>query len=404
MNPYFEASQNLNKSHPVPVPQSFWELDSNLEPFWNHLQKITDQHFNPMLHPNSSKRRFNKSTSYEFLLRQSFSEVSDVNSIKRNFDKLPQQIQDFVRNMQKRDYPTLIEPNGVCGVGAKQKKEASLLLLAIKTKELNFKNRQAIRQTWGKQGWVAAHRPNSSRGKEGGAFVRRVFLLGKENPEELGVNISELLQQENNLYGDILQWDFRDTFFNLTLKDVLFWRWFSNSCDRTHFVFKGDEDVFVNTPKMITHLKELLKEPKARSTMKDFMVGDVIRGATPNRLSSSKYYIPHSFYKGTYPLYAGGGGVVYSGLLTKRLYNMSKKIHLFPIDDVYVGMCMFQLNASPIHHPAFLTFDFPKKEKGEPCLYHRIMLVHKRSPQQLIKLWADMNNTYTQCKDMPLRS
>ncbi|XP_071313283.1 N-acetyllactosaminide beta-1,3-N-acetylglucosaminyltransferase 2 [Trachinotus anak] len=398
---HFVASGILRNSSFAPLPKTFWELHLHGDAFWNHVQRVADWHFNPILRPNHNKGGSDKSTSYEFPLRRSFSEVIDQDSLRRNFDKLPQQMQAFVSHMHLRDYPTLIQPDGVCGAGAKEEKKPPLLLLAIKTTELDFKNRQAIRQTWGQVGWVVGQKRNSSRG-EGGAYIRRVFLLGKESPEEMGVNLSELLQIESKRYGDILQWDFKDTFFNLTLKDVLFWSWFSRSCGQTRFVFKGDDDVFVNTPKMITYLQEQLKKPKARKNMKDFMVGDVIGAAIPNRVNNSKYFIPDSFYRGLYPAYAGGGGVVYSGQLTKRLHNVSKRVHLFPIDDVYVGMCMIRLNAHPIHHPAFLTFDFPEK-KEELCSYHRVLLVHKRSPQQLVKLWADLNKTQTQCWDVPLR-
>ncbi|XP_070693431.1 N-acetyllactosaminide beta-1,3-N-acetylglucosaminyltransferase 2 [Pempheris klunzingeri] len=401
---HFVAAGLLRNRTFPPVPKTFWALQLYGDAFWNQVQLTIDRHFNPILHPNIKKKKNEEKNFQESLMRQSFAEVIDLDSTRRKLDQLPQQMQLFMSHMQQRDYPALIQPDGVCGAGAKDEEEHPLLLMAIKTTELNFKNRQAIRQTWGQTGWVAGQKRNSSGGKEGGGYVRRVFLLGKENPEELGVDVSELLHIESQHYGDILQWDFEDTFFNLTLKDVLFWRWFSRFCGQSRFVFKGDDDVFVNTPNMITYLQDQLKKPQARNTLKDFMVGDVIGAAVPNRFNNSKYFVPDTFYKGLYPTYAGGGGVVYSGLLTKRLHNMSKRVHLFPIDDVYVGMCMIRLNALPVHHPAFLTFDFPGKEEEKPCSYHTILLVHKRSPKQIIRLWAHIKETQTQCWDVPLRN
>lgn len=209
---------------------------------------------------------------------------------------------------------------------------------------------------------------------------------------------------ESKQYGDILQWDFKDTFYNLTLKDVLFWKWFSSFCNETRFVFKGDDDVFVNTLKMITFLQDQLNMEQSQKTLQDFMVGDVIGAAMPSRVNNSKYFIPDSFYKGLYPVYAGGGGVIYSGLLAKRLHNISKRVHMFPIDDVYVGMCMLRLNAQPIHNPAFLTFDFPAKEEEDMCAYHKIILVHKRSPNQMVRLWSEVKKTMILCDGIPLRT
>uniref|UniRef100_A0A8C3ABJ3 Hexosyltransferase n=1 Tax=Cyclopterus lumpus TaxID=8103 RepID=A0A8C3ABJ3_CYCLU len=378
----FHSASGCNGSF-TQLPKTFWELHLHGDAIWNRLQLTMDRHFNPILRPENIKRASENHPSYESLQKQGFSEVTNLDSMR---NQLPQQILEFMSHMHMRDYPALIQPDGVCGAGAKEEREAPLLLLAIKTMEQNFKNRQAIRQTWGQAGWVAG-----------------VFLLGNGRNGNAGGNLSDVLRMESEHHGDILQWDFRDTFFNLTLKDVLFWSWFSRSCNRTLFVFKGDDDVFVNTPRMITFLRDQLKKPQAHKTIGDFMIGDVIAAGLPNRVCQSKYFIPEGFYKGQYPMYAGGGGVVYSGQLTRRLLHVSKRVHLFPIDDVYVGLCMLRLNAHPVHHPAFLTFDFPKGEKETLCSYHTILLVHKRSPAQIVKLWAHVKTSQAQCWDTPLR-
>ncbi|XP_069027893.1 N-acetyllactosaminide beta-1,3-N-acetylglucosaminyltransferase 2-like [Embiotoca jacksoni] len=397
-SPHFVASGMLNNKGFAPLPKTFWEKHLDNMAFWNRLQLTIDRHFNAILYPSKAQRGLQNNSFDDFLLKQSFSEVIDMDHLNDILDNLPQEMQEFVSYMQNRDYPILLQPDGACGAPAKEEKEPPLLLLAIKTTEMNFMNRQAIRQTWGQTGWVAGQKTNEVvRG-----YIRRVFLLGKENQRESGVDVSESLKLESERYGDILQWDFEDKFFHLALKDVLFWSWFSRSCNRTRFIFKGDDDVFVNTPNMIAYLQDQLKKPQAYKSMINFMVGDVIRSAIPNRTNKSKYFIPDSFYNGYYPRYAGGGGVVYSGLLAKRLHHVSKRVHLFPIDDVYVGMCMSQLNALPIHHPAFLTFDFPEKEE-ELCSYHTVLLVHKRSANQMVKLWDDVKKTRTQCRDVALR-
>lgn len=401
-NPQFVAPGALRHKGFAPLVEVFWRTDSHKEAFWNRLQMVVDRHYNPVLNPNVTKRGL-RNGSFESMVMRSFSEARNQENMKENFDNLPHPIQRFMDHMLKRSYPIIIQPDGECGAKGTDEKQPPLLLFAIKTAELNFKNRQAIRQSWGRTGWVAGQGGNGSVGEEVGGYVRRVFLLGKENPQDLGVNISDLLRMENQHYGDILQWDFEDTFFNLTLKDVLFWRWFSGSGCRAVFVFKGDDDVFVNTPRLIAYLRDQLETLQANDTLEDFMVGEVIGAAAADRNDKSKYFIPESFYSGSYPRYAGGGGVVYSGLLAQRLDLISRRVHLYPIDDVYVGMCMIRLNAFPIYHPAFLTFDFPGKEEKQPCSYHRILLVHKRSPEQIVRLWADLRQTQTQCKDVPLR-
>lgn len=398
------VAPGASKNHGfAPVPHTFWENRVYRNAFWNQLQQAIDNRFNPILYPNKTKNGLARSSFGDSLLKRSFFKVVGSNNMWNNFEQLPKHLQEYITYMQRRDYPTLIMPDGLCGVKTENEKKPALILFAIKTTESNFKSRQAIRKTWGQVGWVAGHNSYSSSKEVVGGHVRRVFLLGKELTEEMSEDVSDLLKAESQHHGDILQWDFQDTFFNLTLKDVLFWRWFSDYCGQTHFVFKGDDDVFVNTPKLIGYLHDILKKPEAHNTMKDFMVGDLIGAAIPSRVKTSKYFIPENFYKGLYPTYAGGGGVVYSGLLAKRLHSISKTIHLFPIDDVYVGMCMIRLNALPVHHPAFLTFDFSDEDKGKPCSYHTILLVHKRSPKEVVDLWADLINTWTQCRGVPLK-
>ncbi|XP_058506110.1 N-acetyllactosaminide beta-1,3-N-acetylglucosaminyltransferase 2-like [Solea solea] len=373
------------------LPNTFWQSHLSGDAFWNKHQAVIDYHFNPLLSHHDGDIDVD-SPFYESLLPQSFSEVSEFVGTMQ----LPEMLQDFVSSMHRRDYSTLIQPNGLCGAGATDEKEAPLLLLAIKSTDLHFENRQAIRETWGQAGWVSGQ--NRKR-KGSGGYVRRIFLMASN-----GQPPSSELLAESELYGDILQWDFKDTFFNLSLKDVLLWKWFSRYCSKTRFVFKGDDDVFVNTVKTITYLRDQLQRPQAEKSMKTFMVGYVIGGTSPIRDDSSKYFIPENFYTGVFPAYPCGGGFLYSGVLAKRLYQVSKRVHLFPIDDAFVGMCMIRLNIFPIHHPAFLIYGFPGKDEEAMCSYHTMLMIHKRSPSEMTDLWARVRKTEEECWDAPLRN
>ncbi|XP_026991693.2 N-acetyllactosaminide beta-1,3-N-acetylglucosaminyltransferase 2 [Tachysurus fulvidraco] len=386
---HFIAKGTTNNNTLAAYPaQPFWKLDLNKAAFWNLIQHVMDREHNPIL---QGSRNISGRNITQLNQNGCFPNYGGIWKMADYFT-LPHQMQRFIISMHCRDYQLLIDQPAVC---AKTEKPP-MLLLAIKSQVPNFKNRQAIRMSWGYSGLV--------RGLVGkGGIVRRVFLLGKLDEEN-----KEGIKKESAMYNDILMWDFMDTFFNLTLKDILFWKWFSERCQNARFVFKGDDDVFLRTPAVLDYLwdqeKLHLKKHGRTKKMDDFLVGDIITSAVPLRLATNKYFIPESFYKGLYPTYPGGGGVIYSGALVPRLLHMSRRVHLFPIDDVYMGMCLQRLGVSPINHPAFLTFDFNAEEAKAPCAHHTILLVHKRSPIQMLRLWTEIIIPSTKCKTATLRT
>ncbi|XP_060782717.1 N-acetyllactosaminide beta-1,3-N-acetylglucosaminyltransferase 2 [Neoarius graeffei] len=386
---HFVATGTTNSSILASYPaQPFWRQDLNKTAFWNLIQHVMDRQHNPILQASGNGSRKDNITS----LNQNGS-FPNYKRMWRMSDyvTLPIHIQRFINSMHCRDYPLLIDQPGLCAKMA----EAPKLLLAIKSQVPNFRNRQAIRMTWGYSGLL--------KGQVGkGGRVHRVFLLGK-----IDEALSKDIEKESEMYNDIIMWDFMDTFFNLTLKDILFWDWFSKHCQNARFVLKGDDDVFVRTPALLDYLENQeklhLKRHGYAKKMDDFVIGDIITSAIPRRSETNKYFIPESFYEGMYPTYPGGGGVVYSGALVPRLLQVSRRVHLFPIDDVYLGMCLQRLGVTPIDHPAFLTFDFKAADAKEPCAHHTILLVHKRSPKEMLNLWMETLVPSAECRNATLR-
>lgn len=385
--PGASANSGALAAHPL---GPFWNLRLEEGALWNHLQHVWDRQHNPILTGNMTEMaRKRKKLSLE---EECLSDRTSSMCRQYDFDSLPEQIRSFIRSMHCRDYPIVINQPGMCGWNTSVGLGTPMLLMAIKSQVGNFENRQAIRETWGRSGYVMGEVMKK------GKLVRTVFLLGRQD-SSTGPDLTNLLELENQKYGDILQWDFMDTFFNLTLKDLLFWDWLRQYCPKAIFVFKGDDDVFVRTGALLDYLHNQWEEHnlwRAYANDSDMainmFVGDVIPNARPNREPSTKYYIPESFYQGSYPPYAGGGGVVYSASLAFRLKEVSEKIRLFPIDDVYLGMCLNKLGLTPSPHPGFLTFDLPHSNRYKPCAYKSVLLVHKRSPKEMLLLWKQLQS------------
>ncbi|KAM9480635.1 UDP-GlcNAc:betaGal beta-1,3-N-acetylglucosaminyltransferase 9 isoform 1-T2 [Clarias gariepinus] len=296
---------------------------------------------------------------------------------------LPQfDFEDYLLKKDQRQFKMLIDQPEKC----KGPEGAPYLLIAIKSVAVDFDKRQVVRQTWGKEG-VTHKRMN----------IMTVFLLGvPQNITALPL-WDRLLAYESHMFKDILLWDFEDTFFNLTLKETHFLQWVNSSCSNVQFIFKGDSDVFVN----IENVLEMLDDKAANE---DLFVGDIIFHAKPIRRRNSKYYVPEFIYgQGIYPSYAGGGGFVMSGHTALRLHLACKEVELFPIDDVFLGMCLLRIGLKPSRHEGFRTFGIvrpsaaPHLQVFDPCFYRELMVVHSLNVPQIWLMWNLLHDPSVHC-------
>ncbi|XP_061915485.1 N-acetyllactosaminide beta-1,3-N-acetylglucosaminyltransferase 2 isoform X2 [Entelurus aequoreus] len=351
----------------------FWKRMEPSPAYWNRQQQILDFWNNPILSNRSQGDLPDWLNGTQVHLDACRPDVGVSTQVK-DYNTLPERFKDFLLHMHCRSYPMLVNQPDICN-------KPPFLLLAVKSLALNFARRQAIRQSWGRAG-VMANRT-----------VVTVFLLGRALVGDDHPDVSDMLAYESNLYRDILQWDYRDSFFNLTLKEVLFLDWVQAHCPNASFVFKGDDDVFVNMYGILSFL-DGLSEPKAA----DLFVGDVITNAGPHRDKKGKYFIPDSMFVGSYPPYAGGGGYLYSRSVAARLHEASTRVALYPIDDVYTGMCLLKVALAPEKHKGFRTFNIEEKYRNNPCAYKSLMLVHPRTPQEMIRIWSWLSRPDLSCQ------
>ena len=96
----------------------------------------------------------------------------------------------------------------------------------------NFKKREAIRNTW-----ASEKIPNA----------KVIFFLGilddKNNSrvgesEIIGKNLQEMVFQESEIFGDILQENFIDTYGNSSVKSLMMLKWFKQACPKIPYLMK----------------------------------------------------------------------------------------------------------------------------------------------------------------------
>lgn len=281
--------------------------------------------------------------------------------------------QAFLLSRHVQTYPVLLQPRPCPGP------RPPVLLLAVKSGAGHGALRAALRDTWAGPGGA-------------GGGVCTLFLLGR------AAGAQGAVLEESRRHGDVLQWDFRESFFNVTLKELLLWRWLAGPAHRSHgsapYVLRTDDDVFVDVGGVLALLRLLRARPGPAPPL---YMGRAFVGTYPVRLWWNKYYVPFSLYPDEpYPPYLGGGGYLVSRETLQLFQGASAGVPLFPIDDVYVGMCARAANVSAQHHPAFMPLEFSSSRP--PCAYAGVLVLHPLDPAQLRQHWSSSRAQSRACR------
>ncbi|CAM2110611.1 unnamed protein product [Caretta caretta] len=227
-----------------------------------------------------------------------------------------------------------IPGDGVCSGPPGQ----PLLLLAVKSHPASTARRATARHTWARPRLLQGYR------------VRPVFLVGvSPDPRHM-----VLLEEESQEFGDVVLWDFAESHHNLSLKELCFLRWVGARCGQADFIFKGDDDEFVNPPALVTYV-----------------------GQTPNA---------SQVIHGQIPLLPLRGGFLMPRASILALAAATERIPVFPLDDVYFGFLVLAAGLRYRHDDRFRVFGM----KDELCLYAEALMVHGLSLDRVEEVWRGL--------------
>ncbi|NXI69938.1 B3GT5 galactosyltransferase, partial [Anseranas semipalmata] len=246
-------------------------------------------------------------------------------------------------------------------------KNPPFLVLLVASSYQHINARMAIRQTWGKERTVASKR------------LVTYFLLGTT------VNLRQQadIAAESQKYKDIIQKDFIDTYYNLTLKTMMGVEWIHKFCNQSSFVMKTDTDVFVN----VFYLTELLLRKK-RTT--GFFTGFLKLHEYPIREKDSKWYVSVEEYpEKTYPPFCSGTGYVLSTDVASQIYNVSESTLFIKLEDVFIGLCLAKLKIQLEELHSEQTF-FPEKITFSVSRFKKIVMCHEVRPSEQLSYWSHL--------------
>ena len=142
-----------------------------------------------------------------------------------------------INNVTSLRYPITISPCQNGNVSVKQ----NSVFIAVISAPGNFDKRNTIRRTWRNHLKIDYH--NSSMRLAGFAFI-----LGLTDHNETQIKIKE----EATTDGDVIQIEMADFYRNLSLKVAGLFNWLYKYCHhKTDFLFKVDDDVYVNVRNLV---------------------------------------------------------------------------------------------------------------------------------------------------------
>lgn len=258
----------------------------------------------------------------------------------------------------------------------KCQKENPFVVLMVPVAPSNTAARDAIRSTWGSERLV------------GDKTVSILFLLGLPTSEERET-LQQNLLQESGKYHDLIQSDFWDSYYNLTIKTMVMLEWLTVYCPTASYAMKVDSDVFLNVKTLVNML---LSAPK-----QNYMTGLVARNAVVLRNPHSKWYLPETVYEPPfYPPYALGLGYVFTLDLPEKLVKAAQLVKPVYIEDVFLGLCMTQLGIALTNPPDGSLFNVFPVEYNR-CRYSKLIATTTRSLRDQVEFWKDLQRPGPYC-------
>lgn len=190
------------------------------------------------------------------------------------------------------------------------------MVIVVVSKMTVGNKRQMIRETWG----------NTLHQKQ--YNFRVFFLAGKSN--------NDLVEQENNNYGDIIQTDITEDYYTLTEKTIALLGWAAEFCPNAQYVFKSDDDVFL-------HVRRIMNQIEQIDASDSVIIGKCV--VTEPFRFTSKWALTYEEYPfSKFPTYCAGPGYMMSMEAAKELYVVMLRTIAFKLEDVYVGMVAYSRN------------------------------------------------------------
>ena len=231
-----------------------------------------------------------------------------------------------------------------------------------------FLERMGTRHSWG-----------SVRNVDG-IRVKHLFFAGQDENDPEG---DRMLREENEYYHDIIQFDMKNHFMNLTLLAILTYNWTDYYCPHIQYYTRADNDMWFNP---YAYISQFLSQKRTNA-----LIGNKIVGGKPIRISVSRYYLSKSvFPEEIFSPYMSGCFLSMTRdilpIIVKRCEDIGPIIYF---DDVFLGQIVAISNISLVSLPYYKVQYYPKAYSGQ--VYSKIWAIHRYTPADNLALWQMAN-------------
>ncbi|XP_026091245.1 beta-1,3-galactosyltransferase 2-like [Carassius auratus] len=309
---------------------------------------------------NVSEELSGKKNVWNFLINQTIQTTTTVENPIASVSTEPKSILQYIAHPS--NYHFILDEPDKCS------QWDPFLVFMVPVAAHQVEARNAIRSTWGNESSVQ------------GKAVLTLFLVGLTG----GPEAQQKLEEESRQHRDLVQSNFVDSYFNLTIKTMVIMDWLATCCSQANFSMKVDSDMYIN----VENLMSLLLAPN--TPRENYITGYLMWDRPVVRRKNSKWYVPKELYpEPKYPTYVLGMGYVFSNDLPPKIVEASEAIKPFNMEDAYVGACLKWLGINPSGPPNPSQFRTYIKDPKSQDL-SKVITAIAGSPEKVVKFWLNV--------------
>ncbi len=267
----------------------------------------------------------------------------------------------FKHSKEELELTKFVKINQIC-----QKSELSIFMFSSLVNSVeSFERREATRQTWGS---------NSIK-----SLVNVFFVIAEPNDDKT----QKELESEAFLNKDMIQFGFRDNYYNLTLKSIALLRWAHENCFHSKYILKIEDNVIVNVEHLLKNLNSFLSG----------MTGYLMSGSTVVRNVNSVWFVPECIHPNPrYPDFMISSGYLMTKNSIKPLLDTLEQYSspVFDIEDVFITGVLAEKAMVERHSSDKFKF----RNGNDVCLmFDTFALMNSGSANDMIELWKKWKQT-----------